>query len=118
MRAAKVLFDNPAVLSFKGSQASVEEITFRHDDDVVPWSNLVPTEDLSNQSFSSIPGDRAPQLLRGRHSQPPRGGLPWQQENREIPAVRPYASLVGQLKIGATAYPLVGPQASHGAWAV
>jgi hypothetical protein len=113
MRAAKVLFDDPAVLSFKGSQASVEELSFRHDNDIVPWSDLVTTENLSNQSFRAIPRDGAPQLFRGRYTQPARGGVAWQKEDREIPAVRPDAPVIDQLEVGATAYPLVGPQASH-----
>ncbi len=48
-----------AILGFKGFQAGVEQFAFRDDDKVVPWRKLVTTENLSYQSFSTIPPDRA-----------------------------------------------------------
>ena len=51
-----------AVIGFKGGQAGVEQLALGHDDDVEARRDLVATENLSNQSFSSISLDRAAQL--------------------------------------------------------
>ena len=59
-----------AVIGFKGGQAGVEQLPLRHDDDVEAGRDLVATENLSNQSFSSISLDRAAQFLRGGDPQP------------------------------------------------
>jgi hypothetical protein len=40
------------VIGFKDGQAGVEQLTPGYDDDVTSRGNLIPTEDLSNQSFS------------------------------------------------------------------
>ena len=58
-----------AVFGFKGGQAGVEQLSLGHDDDVEPRRDLVTTENLSNQSFSTISLDRAAQLLRGGDAQ-------------------------------------------------
>jgi hypothetical protein len=47
---------------FKGSQAGVEQIPFRDDDDVEPRGGLGATENLSYQSFSFISLNRATQF--------------------------------------------------------
>jgi hypothetical protein len=56
---AKASFDEVSVISFKGAQAGVEEFTLGDDDDVKSWRDFVSTENLSNQSFSSISLNRA-----------------------------------------------------------
>jgi hypothetical protein len=59
---AEAAGDAVAVIVFKGSQACVEQLSLRDYDDVEARRDLVATEDLSNQSFSSISLDRSPEL--------------------------------------------------------
>src|SRR5205823_1512211 len=53
-----------SVIGFKGVQAGIEEIALRNDDDVESWSDLITTENLSNQSFGSISSNRVAKLAR------------------------------------------------------
>ena len=71
---AKASAEVVAIFSFKGSQAGVEQLAFRHDDDVEAWRDLVATEDLSNQSFSSISLNRAADLPGRRDPEQARAG--------------------------------------------
>ena len=57
-------------LGFKGSQAGVQQLAFRHDDDVEARGEFVATENLSNQSFGSISVNRSAELLRRGNPQP------------------------------------------------
>jgi hypothetical protein len=98
---------------FNGTRTRVEQLALRHDDHVVSWSDLVSTENLSNQSFGSISLDRATQLARRRDAQASLGTMPGEREDREVPAVRPRPALVDELKLGAPMYSLVRPEASH-----
>ena len=56
---AKASFDEVSIVSFKGAQAGVEELTLGDDDDVKSLCDFVSTENLSNQSFSSVSLNRA-----------------------------------------------------------
>ena len=51
-----------SVISFKNSQAGVEQFALGDDDDVEARGDLVSTEDLSNQTFSAVSRHRAAEL--------------------------------------------------------
>ena len=108
--AAKGVLDGAKVFGFKDSQAGVEDFTLGHDDHVEAWGDLVPTKNLSNQSFSSISLNRAAHLLGGGDSQTSLRLFPPEQEDRQVPAVGPYPARVDQLKFWAPAYPLDSPE--------
>jgi hypothetical protein len=110
---ADASFEDLYVFSFKGSQGGVKQLPLRHDDDVEGWRDLVATENLSNQSFSSIPLDGATQLLRGRDPQPAHGLACRQQEEREQAPVNARALLVYTQKLGTAPNPFFRPEASH-----
>ena len=76
----------------------MKEFALGDDDYVKPWRDLVPTENLSNQSFRSISLDRATQLLRGGNTQPASATVVRQEEYRAIPAVNPKATAVDLLE--------------------
>jgi len=58
-------FDGLYVFGFKGSQGGVKQFPLRHDDHVEAWRDLIATENLSNQSFSSVPLNSPTQLPGG-----------------------------------------------------
>jgi hypothetical protein len=66
------------------------------------------TENLSYQSFSTIPLDGAPQLLRSGDSQPADIELVGQDEERAVATVDAGTVLVSLLKISAAPDPLAG----------
>src|ERR1700730_10891511 len=101
-----------SVFGFKGCQAGVEQFSLWHDHDVETWRDLVATEDLSNQSFSSISLNRATEFLARRYSQPVRRPLAWEKENGQIAPINPGATLVNLLEFSATADLLVWSEAS------
>src|SRR5437899_4731239 len=92
--SSKVAFESVAELGFKGSQAGVEQFAFRNDDDVEAGRELVATEDLSNQSFSSISLDRATQFPGSGDSQPAYRQAVRERKQRQIAAVRPNTAIV------------------------
>jgi hypothetical protein len=100
-----------AELGFKGSQAGVEQFAFRDDDDVEAWRELIATENLSNQSFSSISLDRAPQFAGGGDSQSAYGQVVREREQREIAAVCSDATFVNLLVLRTAADVLIRPKA-------
>ena len=63
--------ESVAEFSFKGAQAGVEQLALRDDDHVEAWRKFVLTENLSNQSFSSISLNRAAQLARRGNPESP-----------------------------------------------
>jgi hypothetical protein len=67
---AKASFDEVSVISFKGAQAGVEELTLWDHDDVESWRDLVSTKNLSNQSFSSVSLNCAADFLGRRDPKP------------------------------------------------
>jgi len=59
-----VTFDEGSILGFKDCQAGVKQFAPGDDDHVESWCDLVTTENLSNQTFSTVSLDRAAELLR------------------------------------------------------
>jgi hypothetical protein len=70
---AEASIDNLAVISFKDSQAGVEQFALRDDHLVEPWRQFIATENLSNQSFGPVPADGASQFPGGCDAEPPHG---------------------------------------------
>jgi hypothetical protein len=100
---AEASFDEVSVISFKGAQAGVEEFALGNDNDVEPWSDLVSTKDLSNQSFSSISLNRAADLPRRRNPEPSHTPIVGQDEDRAIAAVDSNPPLVDLLELSTPA---------------
>ena len=74
---AETTLEEGSVIGFKGGQAGVEQIAFGDDHDVEPIRDLVTTENLSNQSFSSISINGATEFPRRRNPQPSDPELVW-----------------------------------------
>ena len=111
--AAKALSDGLAIFGFKVSQTDVEHFPPRHDDHVEARRDLVSTENFSNQSFSSVSLDRAPQLPGGRDAEPAEFPVAGKDKNREAAPAYADAARVDQLEFGAPANPLARPKTSH-----
>ena len=94
-----------AVIGFKNSQAGVEQFPFRHDDDVETGRDLVSTENLSYQAFSSVPFHGAAQFPCGGDPQPADVELVCQDKQGCVSAADSHAVLVDLLKIGAASDP-------------
>ena len=100
---AEASFDEVSVISFKGAQAGVEKFALRDDHDVESIGDLVSTENLSNQSFSSISFNRAADLPGRRNPEPPHAPIVGQDEDRTVAAVESNTSLVDLQELRATA---------------
>ena len=100
--------EGAAVIGFKNSQGGVEQLALGHDDKVEAWRDLIMTENLSYQSFSAIPLNRASQFLRRGYSQPADIELVGQDEERAVATVDADTVLVSLLKISATTDALIG----------
>jgi hypothetical protein len=104
--ARKSAGNEVSVIGFKGVQAGIDEIAFRHDDDVEAWRDFVTTKNLSNQSLGSVSPDGAAEFARGGDSKTPNPALVGQQEHRRVAAVDLDAAVVDLLKLGAPSNPL------------
>ena len=77
----------------------------RDDDDVEPWRDLVATENLSYQSFSSISSNGAADFFRRRDAQAPDGPLGRQDEGGAVAAANTDATVIHALELGTAANP-------------
>ena len=91
-------FDEVSVISFKGTQAGVEEFALRDHDDVEALDDLVSTKNLSNQSFSSISLHRATDLPGRRDPEPSHAAFVGQKKDGAVAAVDSNAPLVDPLE--------------------
>jgi len=105
-----------AVFGFKDNQAGVEQFALGDHDNVVAIRDLVTTENLSYQSFSSISLDGPSQLSSDRNPQTSDREPVRQNEQRGVPPMDSRPFFVDQLEVSAAANPLVGPEKSHGAF--
>lgn len=96
------------VIGFNDRQTGVEQLALRHDDDIVTWRYVLTTENLSYQSFSSISLYRTTQFPGCRDTQAAHIPVVGQDEDRYVSAVRPGASIVDALVLGAVTNPLRG----------
>ena len=111
--ASKGSLEGVTKLGFKGSQAGVEQFAFRDDDDVEAGRELVATEDLSNQSFSSISLDRAAQFPGSGNSQPAHRQVVREREQGQKTPVCADAAVINLLIFRTAADPFVRPQRVH-----
>jgi hypothetical protein len=88
-----------SIFGFKNSQAGVEQLAFRHHDDVVALGDLVQTENLSYQPFRTISLNRSTELLRRRYPEPAHRFRDRQHEERAVPAVNLDAPFVDLLEV-------------------
>jgi len=96
---ADASFDGLYVFGFKGSQRGVKQFPLRHDDHVEALRDLITTENLSNQSFSSISLNRAADFLGRRDSESPDTPLIGEQKDRGVPAMYANTVLVHLLEL-------------------
>ena len=108
--ATEGALERVSVVGFKGCQAGVEQLPLRNDDHIEARSQLIVTENLSNQSFSSVALDSASELLRRRDAKPPARSAARQHEHGGIPAVHADAALVNLLELRAGLDPFIGPE--------
>jgi hypothetical protein len=95
-----------SVIGFKGVQAGIEQVAFRHDYHVEAGRDFITTKNLSNQSFSSISPDGAPELPGGRDPEPANAELVREHEHRGVSAVNFDTAVVHLLELCAAADPL------------
>jgi hypothetical protein len=100
---AKASFNEVSVISFKGAQAGVEKLALRYNHDVESLGDVVPTKDLSNQSFSSISLYRAADLPGRRDPEPSHAPIVGQEKDRAVAAVESNPPLVDLLELRALA---------------
>ena len=93
--------DDLSKFGFKGCEAGVEQFTLGYDHEVEARGELVPSENLSNQSLGSVPFDRAPEFLRRRDSEPPQRARVRKEEQRGVAAVHLGALFVDLQELGA-----------------
>ena len=62
--------DERSVVVFKDSQARAEQFATRHDDDIETWRDVISTENLSNQTLSTVSDDCAAESLRSGDAEP------------------------------------------------
>jgi hypothetical protein len=101
VRTGQVTFDEGSVFSFKDGQAGIEQAALGNDDDVETRRDLVPTENLSNQSLRAISLNGSTELPGGRYPEPrsSRGRLGEHEHGGEA-AVHAGAAVVNLLKVG------------------
>ena len=103
-------FNDLAVISFKDGQGGVEQLTLGDDDDVEPRRDVVPTKNLSNQSFSSVSLNSSAELFRSCDAQTPYRALVGEDEHRREPPMDAGAAFIDCLKLGAAPDALVRPE--------
>ena len=104
---AERTLEEGSVIGFKGGQARVEQIAFGDDHNIKSIRDLITTENLSNQSFSSVSINGATEFTRRRNSQPSDSEVVRQDKYRTVAAVNPGASRVNPLIFDAAANPFV-----------
>jgi hypothetical protein len=109
-------FESVAEFGFNGGQAGVEQLALWYHDQVEAWRELISTESLSNQSFSSVSNDRAAQLSRRGDPESANRGLIGERKERQEAAVHSDATLVHPLVVDAAAdaLGLAEPRHFHG----
>jgi hypothetical protein len=97
-------FDEGSVIGFKDGQAGIEQFALGNDDHIKALRDLVTTENLSYQSFSTVPLHRSAELLRCRDPQPADAAPVGEDDDRGVAAVSPGAALVNLRELCAAAY--------------
>ena|SRR5256885_1203521 len=106
MRFGEATGDGSAVVGFKGTQGYREQLASRHDDNIEAWRDVISTEDLSNQTLSTISNHRAAKPFRRRNTQTTDCEPIRFRKQRVVAARNAAAMLVDVLEIGMSADPL------------
>ena len=106
----KTALNGLAIVSFKNGQRGVEQLALGDDDDVEALRDLIPTENISNQSFSTVSLNGSAELLRSGDAQTPHRALVGKDEHRREPPVDAGAAFIDFLKLGAAPDALVRPE--------
>src|SRR5437870_6952028 len=96
-------FKAVAIVGFKDGQAGVEHLALGYDDDIKPGRDVVPTENLSYQSFSSVSLNGSAELFRRRDAQTSDRTVVGQDEHGRVAPMNPGAAFIDFLKLGAAA---------------
>jgi len=110
---AETAFEALAVFGFKDNQAGVEQVALGDNDDVVAARDLITTENLSYQSFSSISLDGPSQLSSDRDSQTSGREPVRQNEECRIASMNSTALRVNFLEFWTASNSLVGSKKTH-----
>lgn len=110
---AGAALEQGSIIGFKGVQAGAEQLASGNDNDVEPTGDLVPTEDLSNQSFRSISLHGAAEFPRRRNPQPAYAERIGEDEYRGIPALDFSAPFVHLLEVAPATDVFVGTERQH-----
>src|SRR6266699_6391163 len=102
--------DRCSVVSFKGTQAGVEQFALRDDHDVESGRDLVATKNLSNQSFRSVPLHRTTKFPGGGDAQTAHAVFIRQQKHRGVSSVNANAPAVDLLEFRTSANMLSGAE--------
>lgn len=86
--------------------AGVEKPPLWHDNHVETRGELIVTENLSNQSLSSVSFDRSAKLPGRGHSEPAGRCVIRQAEHGQIPAMNLATTSVNRLVLDPAAHPL------------
>jgi hypothetical protein len=97
---------SPDALEILGDRrkGDIKELTARNHDRINAGRltrRHVQPEHLSNQSLSSIPLDRSPELAGGHDAEAGNSAGSWPHQNREIPTVEPGATIERLLEVAA-----------------
>jgi hypothetical protein len=109
--AAEISFDVVTVFALNGSQTGVEEFALGDHHHVKPRRNLMTTESLSNETFSSISLDGSTNPLRRRNPKPADWCPVGQYEQGRQAAMNPDATFIHPLELRAPADVFVRPEA-------
>ncbi len=107
---AEAAFEEGSVVVLKSGQRGVEQLALRDDDDVVTTGDVVTTENLSDQSFSSIPLDGTTELACGRDAETADLAAVRQEEDGREATVDAGPALVHVLKFRAATDALFGAE--------
>jgi hypothetical protein len=106
-------FKAVAIIGFKDGQGGVEHLAFGYDHDIKPGRDVVTTENLSYQSFRSVPLNGSAELFRRRDAQTPRRTVVGQDEHGCVAPVNPCAPFIHFLKLGTAANVFMRPEPSQ-----
>ena len=102
--------DDGTVVGLKDSQTRTEQLATWHDHDVKAWRDVIPSENLSNQSFGAVPDNCTAQTLGGGNAQPPDRQPVWLAKQGVVASWYAGALRVDVLKVCVPADPLTWPK--------
>ena len=106
-------FDVCTVFTLKGSQAGIQQLALRNNDEIEAGHDLMTTEHLTNEAFCSVAINRSPESLARGNSQSPDRELVFQNEHDGEAAVDLRPALVHSLEFRVPANVFVSPKARH-----